>query len=214
MGRQAFLTRIALGRSAFEPLEQNQSSEDQVDVFRQCDLEEDPSDQDGIHTQSTSQQIDSPIDYIQQYDDRGYPYDPEAQARASQMRQAQNDVLAAVGVVKRRDDREKEARSIADRLAAARLKLEDIVGTTLDTFPYPLDISSFDIVESERRSLGNYAFFMAGLPAYVFYHLVVEGVEQCVELLTKYLMRLLEATVHSRAQRNQCTTYISNLGTA
>ncbi|KAL9066223.1 MAG: hypothetical protein Q9157_007219, partial [Trypethelium eluteriae] len=224
------------GRSAFEPLEQSQSIEEQLDFIAQHDLGADSFDPNESCTQSTSSQTGSLGDHTQQYDDRGYPCDPGAQARASQMRQAQNDVLAAVGVVKRRDDRAKEARSVVDKIAAERMKLEDIVGTTLDvnflalffcatwwfenlrlrfmTFPYPLDLSSFDIFEIERRCLGNYAFFMAGLPAYVFYHLAIEGVEQCVDLSTKHVMRLLIATVQSRAQRNRYTNYISNLGTA
>lgn len=69
---------------------------------------------------------------MQQYDERGHPCNPEAQTRASQSRQAQNDVLAAVGVVKRRDDQARKDRSFATRIAADRLKLEDTIGASIE----------------------------------------------------------------------------------
>ena len=73
------------------------------------------------------------VGYSQQYDDRGHPCNPFAQYWASEMRQAQNDVLAAVGVVKRNDDQEQEHRQLDVQEVAKRLDFEKSVGATLET---------------------------------------------------------------------------------
>jgi hypothetical protein len=49
------------------------------------------------NTQSTSSQ-----QYIQQYDERGNPINPRAHEHGRRLREAQNDVLASIGVVERR----------------------------------------------------------------------------------------------------------------
>ncbi|KAF2169094.1 hypothetical protein M409DRAFT_65378 [Zasmidium cellare ATCC 36951] len=87
MGRQQYLTRLALGRSAFEPIEE---------------------------TQQPTQQPQTPEDGRpqQQYDSKGRPTNPRIDAFNAEMRKAQNDVLALVGVVERKDlsDRREEQR--------------------------------------------------------------------------------------------------------
>lgn len=49
--------------------------------------------------------------YIQQYDERGHPTHPTSRELGRQIRQAQNDVLAAIGVVERTTLREQEDQS-------------------------------------------------------------------------------------------------------
>ncbi|KAL8730421.1 MAG: hypothetical protein Q9166_004059 [cf. Caloplaca sp. 2 TL-2023] len=83
MGRQAYLTRLALGRSAYEPMHNGESP---ATFERQTR----PS------TGHTTQQSDS---YIQQFDDRGYPQNPRSRVISRRSRRAQNDVLATVGVL-------------------------------------------------------------------------------------------------------------------
>ena len=95
-------------------------------------MDQGSSDRSGAYAHRNRQQVPRAAEYVQQYDERGYPCNPEARARASQLRQAQNDILAAVGVVRRRDDRAKEDRSLAAKIAEDRQKLEDIVGTYVD----------------------------------------------------------------------------------
>ena len=45
-----------------------------------------------------------PEDYVQRYNSRGYPYNPESRAQSRRLRRAQNDVLATVGVCVERDE--------------------------------------------------------------------------------------------------------------
>lgn len=71
---------------------------------------------------------------------------------------------------------------------------------------------TFNILHSERRILGNFAFFVAGLPARAFYYLLLEGLDTCTEMLLVPLDRLLIATVQSLAQRNRYKTYIAKFG--
>ena len=89
-------------------------------------------------------------EHVQQYDGRGYPCNPVAQTRASQLRRAQNDVLAAVGVVKRKDDKEREERSSAAKAKSDRLNLEDTVGASIDVSVLGLLICSTWWLESFR----------------------------------------------------------------
>lgn len=88
MGKQQFLTRLALGRSAFQdPEEANGLPE--------------PNSQDAALTQACDQVPSG--GYVQQYDAKGRPVNPATQARNAEMRRAQNNVLALVGVVESRE---------------------------------------------------------------------------------------------------------------
>lgn len=90
MGRSQYLTRLALGRSAFqveEPAEQLQ-----VNGNGGQNGEEEPS----------GQSL-SPADYAQLYDSKGRPYNPNTQRLNSELRAAQNDILSLVGVVEKKD---------------------------------------------------------------------------------------------------------------
>ncbi|PSN64909.1 hypothetical protein BS50DRAFT_497172 [Corynespora cassiicola Philippines] len=90
MGRQAYLTKIALGRSAFEPSQTiTQSSEYQQVYSSQREVPE------ALRDSSVNR-------YIQLYDERGNPINPGAHEHGRRFREAQNDVLASIGVVERR----------------------------------------------------------------------------------------------------------------
>lgn len=93
MGRLQYLERLALGRSAFQPLPANTAT-DRNDVDRQVSSE---ANIDTLTTSGTSQP------YIQQYDAKGRPYNPQTEAQNAKLRHASNEVLALVGVVERKD---------------------------------------------------------------------------------------------------------------
>ncbi|KAF2109084.1 hypothetical protein BDV96DRAFT_503666 [Lophiotrema nucula] len=90
MGRQAYLTRLALGRSAFEPSQSTTQSPDYVQL------------------ESSQQELPPELQHpgrnrhVQVYDERGNPINPRAREYGRRSREAQNDVLAAIGVVEKR----------------------------------------------------------------------------------------------------------------
>lgn len=89
MGREAYLNRVVLGRSAFEaPLRDDEGN---FILGGQARLHDDPS-------------------YEQQWDERGHPHNPESERRARKFRQAQNEVLQACGVIVRKDAAKNERR--------------------------------------------------------------------------------------------------------
>lgn len=102
MGRQQYLTRLALGRSAFEPV-------------------------DGIIDPQPVQDDFENEAHVQQYDAKGQPMNPQIDAFKADMRKAQNDVLALVGVVERKDlsDRHEERRNRAIRERRTRLLADE-----------------------------------------------------------------------------------------
>ncbi|KAI9809896.1 MAG: hypothetical protein M1825_000329 [Sarcosagium campestre] len=109
MGRQAYITRLALGRSAYGPPDAAQddslaqpststptpvsTSDSNAQSQSQSQSHETPKAQSrGDATKSESGQ------YVQQYDSRGHPTYPASRAQARAQIHAQNDVLATVGV--------------------------------------------------------------------------------------------------------------------
>lgn len=90
MGRQGYLDKIAFGRSAFEPTHEVAQSEHYLQLeSAQVDLPQRYQEFNGNN-------------YIQLYDERGNPINPRSREYGKKLRNAQNDVLAAVGVVERR----------------------------------------------------------------------------------------------------------------
>ncbi|KAF2265636.1 hypothetical protein CC78DRAFT_543159 [Lojkania enalia] len=90
MGRQAYLTRLALGRSAFEPSQSTTVSSEYIQLS--------PSQQDV----PLAAQEPNRNQYVQLYDERGNPINPRAREHGRRFREAQNDVLASIGLLERR----------------------------------------------------------------------------------------------------------------
>ncbi|KAH7391947.1 hypothetical protein BKA66DRAFT_510513 [Pyrenochaeta sp. MPI-SDFR-AT-0127] len=90
MGRQAYLAKIAFGRSAFEPTPSASQSTEYVQ------LESAQSGLPRLYQEATANS------YVQLYDERGNPIHPHSHSYGKKLRDAQNDVLASVGVVERR----------------------------------------------------------------------------------------------------------------
>ncbi|KAF6227240.1 hypothetical protein HO133_008682 [Letharia lupina] len=94
MGRQAYLTRVCLGRSAFEPLTGTGTTGNENQALQSI------ADNPGETTEpatNTIRQADSGS-YQQQYDRKGYPENLASRALSRQSRRAINDVLTTVGV--------------------------------------------------------------------------------------------------------------------
>jgi hypothetical protein len=94
MGRQAYLLRLALGRSAYEPPEDGPlfASSRAGDWSSALGT--------SLQTEAATGPEDPPQD-VQLYNARGHPFNPWARARARHSREAMNDVLSVVGVVER-----------------------------------------------------------------------------------------------------------------
>ncbi|CAK4015293.1 Hypothetical predicted protein [Lecanosticta acicola] len=121
MGRQQYLTRLALGRSAFEDPDTTQIPGGDLNP-QNAQIERD-------HSHFPRQ------DYEQLYDSKGRPLNPAIERFNAGMRTAQNDVLALVGVVERKDQNylADERRRYAARLSRKALLCEEHdTGETLD----------------------------------------------------------------------------------
>lgn len=120
MGRRAHLERLALGRSAFQD---------------EPARPEDPNGELDHVSGSTTEDIELDNDYRQQYDSKGRPINPATEARNQAMRDAQNGVLAVVGVVeaKATADNDLNHRLYSKQKARAKLlKAEQARGELVD----------------------------------------------------------------------------------
>ncbi|KAF2630762.1 hypothetical protein BU25DRAFT_455836 [Macroventuria anomochaeta] len=202
MGRQAYLAKIAFGRSAFEPTDEVTESDEYI--------------------QLAASQSDEPLpqryreakanNYIQLYDERGNPINPRSHAYGKRLRDAQNDVLASVGVVERRrspseglpgsyEERLEELESeetVGNALALASTVVENLctwwIGTIRDrvlTFRIPNAIPFVQIVASERAASDNsiaYTGFTSrfvstiGIQALVYGAYVYQPIDRLVQV--------------------------------
>lgn len=137
MGRQQYLTRLALGRSAFESID---DEDDQPSKPHQPE--------DGR--------------YIQQYNEKGWPSNPKIDSFNAEMRKAQNDVLALIGVVERRDKshrlEQQENRWIRERRSRL-LQFEHERGEIFDYIFYPVGFLSHLWTDAfiQRIQIGFYS---------------------------------------------------------
>lgn len=174
------------------------------------------------YVQLAASQYDEPLpqrsreakadNYIQLYDERGNPINPRSHAYGKRLRDAQNDVLASVGVVERRrspseavhgsyEERLEELESeetIGNALALTSTVLENLctwwIGSIRDrvlTFRIPNAIPFVNIVASERAASGTsiaYTGFTPrlvstiGIQALVYGAYVYQPVERLVQI--------------------------------
>ena len=99
MGRQAYLSGLALGLSAYEPPEDGPlfTSSRAGDWSSALGTPSQPPTQAG----TAARPEDEPPQGVQLYNARGHPFNPWARARGRSSREAMNDVLSVVGVVER-----------------------------------------------------------------------------------------------------------------
>ncbi|KAF3005907.1 hypothetical protein E8E13_009606 [Curvularia kusanoi] len=201
MGRQAYLAKIAFGRSAFEPTNEVTESDEYIQL-------------------SSSQSDDqlpqryreaSANNYIQLFDERGNPVNPRSHTYAKRLRDAQNDVLASVGVVERRrpahqslpgsyEERLQELEAeetIGNVLAITSTVAENLctwwIGSLRDrilTFRIPNALSFVQITATERAASGNSIVYTGFAPRLVS----TIGIQALV--YTAYVYQPLERMVH------------------
>ncbi|KAJ8113672.1 hypothetical protein OPT61_g4242 [Boeremia exigua] len=202
MGRQAYLAKLAFGRSAFEPTNEVTESDEYIQLA--ASQSDEPLPQRYRESKANN--------YIQLYDERGNPINPRSHAYGKQLRDAQNDVLASVGVVERRrspsealpgsyEDRIEELESeetIGNALALTCTVLENLctwwIGSIRDrvlAFRIPNAIPFVQIVASERAATGYSIAFAGfaprlvstiGIQALVYGAYIYQPVEHLVQI--------------------------------
>ncbi|EUC38606.1 hypothetical protein COCCADRAFT_32265 [Bipolaris zeicola 26-R-13] len=209
MGRQAYLDKIAFGRSAFEPTSCASQSSGYVQ------LESAQSEIPARYHEATAN------NYMQLYDERGNPINPRSHQYGKKLRGAQNDVLASVGVVERRrspaeglpgssEERIQllEAEdTMGNAVALATTFAENIctwwIGTIRDrllTFRYHHGLTFSQIVNSECALSGT-SIMYAGFAPRVFAALNIQTAVYSV-FMYQPIERLLHATRASARTRN------------
>ncbi|KAL4798914.1 hypothetical protein BDV19DRAFT_402188 [Aspergillus venezuelensis] len=167
MGRRAYLNRLALGRSPYEaPEGSTGNSRDQ--------------------RRPTQQRI-SPLHadgYVQHYDERGHPVNPESKTFGRELRRAKNDILSTMGIVvsedanRGRNQQEKiDAIVTENDLGLAMVTLDQFsvfLGSwwttsltgRIQTFKSFAHVPLTRIVNYECASFGTLGFYFAGIPAW------------------------------------------------
>ncbi|KAI4198674.1 MAG: hypothetical protein LQ348_001994 [Seirophora lacunosa] len=98
MGVQAYITRLALGRSAYEPLGRDPLP-DQPEESKQPSREETNQQNERQSTKTRNDPEQSIGSYVQRYDENGAPQNLTSQELARRSRWAQNEILAIAGVI-------------------------------------------------------------------------------------------------------------------
>ncbi|KAJ5569851.1 uncharacterized protein N7459_009281 [Penicillium hispanicum] len=165
MGRQAYLNRLALGRSPYEPPET--AAVDPSSPVRRVS---------NVHADS----------YMQQYDARGHPVNPESKTLGRELRRAKNDILSTMGIVVSGEDRNANTSNEQQKINEIAAENDfGLVITTLDqlfvffgtwwtssltgriqTYRHYNHTALLDVVRSERGSTGIFGFYFAGIPAW------------------------------------------------
>ncbi|KAJ5320259.1 hypothetical protein N7508_000542 [Penicillium antarcticum] len=165
MGRQAYLNRLALGRSPYEA--PDTAAVDPSNPVRRVS---------SVHADS----------YMQQYDARGHPVNPESRSLGREFRRAKNDILSTMGIVVSGEDRNTSIPNEQQKINQIASENDfGLVITTLDqlfvffgtwwtlsftgrvqTYKHYAHSALLDVIKSERRSTGILGFYFAGIPAW------------------------------------------------
>ncbi|KAL6716420.1 hypothetical protein ACLMJK_005987 [Lecanora helva] len=205
MGRRPYMVQMALGRSAFETLPEELSTQND-EAFLNVP-------QNSNHTSDDSAARNSPyVDshvYQQQYDNQGYPEFRHSRYQSRQSRRAMNDVLATVGVCvgTNADDYRLE---LGDQSKSAldKTKIDDVVNENLcgfilnfsedvlsllasitaeglrcriQTFRFYSMIPMVEILRSEQGHLGITSCIFKGMPALLTSHGLKLALESAYE---------------------------------
>ncbi|KAL3468349.1 hypothetical protein BJX64DRAFT_245650 [Aspergillus heterothallicus] len=167
MGRHAYLNRLALGRSPYEapePLDGSSVEPPISTITRRSRLHADG--------------------YVQHYDERGHPVNPESKSYGKELRRAKNDILSTMGIVVSEDtNRGRNEQQKIDAIVAENdyglimVTLDQIsvfLGSwwttsltgRIQTFRSYTNVPIMRIMSHERASLGALGFYFAGVPAW------------------------------------------------
>jgi hypothetical protein len=165
MGRQAYLNRLALGRSPYEA--PDNAAVDPSNPVRRI----------------SSVYADS---YMQQYDTRGHPVNPESRALGKELRRAKNDILSTMGIVVSGEDRNSSIPNEQQKINQIASENDfGLVITTLDqlfiffgtwwtssvtgrvqTYRHYAHSALLNVIQSERDTTGILRFYFSGIPAW------------------------------------------------
>ncbi|GKZ77298.1 hypothetical protein AnigIFM56816_010100 [Aspergillus niger] len=168
MGRRAYLNRLALGRSPYEAPERPASS----------------AMNSGNVTQRTVSSLHAD-GYVQHYDERGHPINPESKSFGRELRRAKNDILSTMGIVVSEDGNVSGPSEQQKLDIIAAENDYGLVMATLDqvsvflgswwtssllgrvqTFKSYTRLPLLSIVRLERSAYGIWGFYFAGIPAW------------------------------------------------
>ncbi|KAK4867549.1 hypothetical protein LT330_001059 [Penicillium expansum] len=165
MGRQAYLNRLALGRSPYEAPD-NAAVDPSTPVRRISNVHAD--------------------NYMQQYDSRGHPVNPESRTLGKELRRAKNDILSTMGIVVSGEDRNSSITNEQQKINQIASENDfGLVITTLDqlfiffgtwwtssvtgrvqTFQHYAHSALLSVIQSERDTAGILNFYFSGIPAW------------------------------------------------
>ncbi|KAE8148557.1 hypothetical protein BDV25DRAFT_158025 [Aspergillus avenaceus] len=168
MGQQAFINRLALGRSPYQAPERPEGATAELG--------------NSTHPRVSPLYADG---YVQHYDERGHPVNPESKAFGRDLRRAKNDILSTMGVVV---SEEGNSRGPTDEEKMDTINVENdygLVMATLDqisvflgswwttslsgriqTFQSYTHVPLLNIIARERGSSGIVGFYFAGIPSW------------------------------------------------
>ncbi|KAL4944909.1 hypothetical protein BDV06DRAFT_186099 [Aspergillus oleicola] len=167
MGRRAYLNRLALGRSPYEAPEgyAGPSGDQRRPAQRRMST---------LHADG----------YVQHYDERGHPVNPESKTFGRELRRAKNDILSTMGIVvsedanRGRNQQEKiDAIVTENDLGLAMVTLDQFsvfLGSwwttsltgRIQTFKSFAHVPLTRIINYECASFGILGFYFAGIPAW------------------------------------------------
>ncbi|QDS72770.1 hypothetical protein FKW77_004674 [Venturia effusa] len=231
MGRQVYLTRLALGRSAY----QHPENSEQFDASRSGEWTSALTFTGAEPGPSTDFSASQPPRNVQLYDAKGHPCNPWSRRLGRRLREAMNDVLSVVGVVER--SKPKFGLDGLDSSSSNRLANpteEDATGEYLSNiaildygfwtswhsavvmrllaFPPLPGTSYFELLKNHCTALGFTTFMLAGFPSFLLN--TVYTPENWSPILFYYLDRAVFATVRSirgRELYEQLLPYINIL---
>ncbi|KAH0556484.1 hypothetical protein GP486_005617 [Trichoglossum hirsutum] len=214
MGRQQYIARLALGRSAYEPLEPEESAES----LRRLEA---------ALSRSSASPSASGEHYVQQFDSSGRPINPASRIAAREMVRAQNDVLATVGVCygiaadrgsalsrskSERDNLESVMREneVGLFIGAADLGVLFLGNWWLDGIRHRVqvfksfsDVSFNEMFWIQRKRYGLGAMLFAGMPAHIAFMVLNAGREYIQSKLISYLHYSNLTSDMKRRKRNR-----------
>ncbi|KAL2370040.1 hypothetical protein RJZ57_005524 [Blastomyces gilchristii] len=166
MGRQPYMNLLALGRSPYEAPE----------TPPQGYVAAEPRAEDSINADG----------YVQEYDARGHPINPDSKALARQLRRAKNDILSTMGIVVSGEDgslgisKERQRMNLLSSendYGLAMATIDQVVmffsswwttslAARIQTFKRYTHVPFLQIIRLERHKVGLFGFYAAGIPAW------------------------------------------------
>lgn len=208
MGRLEHLKRQALGRSAYLPLEQQ--------------------------AQETAEALQAQQTWRQLYDRKGRPTNPPKERLAADLRNAQNEVLTAVGVLQRQhiiaariediNARSKHELYIDYSHAKSFAIATNLIASLIIYYPqtllmrcladvYARDVSLTSIVATDLGTLGTGSLpsilqtLLPGLPL----HMIYSSASTCMDALIEHLLGSLRASTSQGHDRQAARQFYTRL---